>query len=847
MCLVGGLSLPLPHFLVGTYLFVLVYDLFVDSGESNVLWLFFWLVVLSLYSTALMFTFNEQRDLDRRLDYAAILAQPRDTVAEPKLHRLVQALRSDAELQSTLARTDTMIHMRELAPVVERALINEAYLHNHYSYRIFGYDEALDTTFIFGRGTSEARQGFASYQQGTQITEHLRYYLTAGKPLHYVLRLPAELNPQIRRELFIELVHAPRSPSRVFVELLVEEPYRHLQDLQRYAYAIYRGGDLVEQSGVDYPATLRLAHTPAPGESSTSTDSEYSQVLYQATNDHLVLIGKDMGGYWRPMSLFSALFVICIFMTLVMSLLNTFIDLLPQAIDITWIGKPDLKTKIQVGIIALVLLSFGMIGYVTVLYFHESTDAYHDRRLNRKVASIQANIEHELGLLFDEKLLDAKALARIVKPISEIHHMDVNLFDLKGNLSTSSETDIYTRGIIAPKMSAFSYQMLSKRSRSLAVERERIGDLDYLTAYVPIHTPDEKVVGYLGLPYYSKQRDLRDDVSSFMGTLLNVYVFLLLIAGGIAISVANSITRPLSELGAKIRRFKVDDRNEPLEWKARDELGALISEFNSMLSTVQANALELDNARRDAAWREMAQQVAHEIKNPLTPIKLQIQYLKLAHGRDPLQVGSHIERVSRTIVEQIDVLESIASNFSTFARMPAPDNSCFDLDDLVRSSFEFFADEPFVRDLSITPDSYPVLADQKLLRRVLNNLIKNAIQAIPEDRQGSVSVSLQLADNKALIAVRDNGTGIPEEMREKVFYPKFTTKSSGSGLGLAMCRDIITASNGRIFFETRPGEGTDFFVELPLVGEMVDLEVAAAMGASEHATSFAEQAPTTDS
>ena len=822
----GG-PLPLPHFYVGTLVFVVVYDMFVDSGESNVLWLFFWLVVIAMYAAALLFTFNEQKDLARRVAYAEALSQPRDSTAEEHLGRLVATLRGDIPFQEALASTDTLVSLRDVAPSIERRLVDEGYLYNNYGYRVYGYESTADTTFLLGRDPREARAVHRRWNEGFVASPHVRFTLPTGKGLSYVVRLRSDLVRGSSRDLYLEFEHAPRAPSRVFTELLVDERYRHLAALPGYDYAVYRHGVLIEESGSSHATELSATDAvPAPGYWRAATDSRYSTVMYASTDGHThVVLGKDMGGYWRPMSLFSYLFVWCILLTLVLSLANTYVDFLPRAVDVTWLGKPDLKTKIQVGIIALVLLSFAMIGYVTVLYFHNSADTFHDARLNRKVASILRNTEHEINLIAELTSVDRASLRRIIKPISEIHSMDVNLYDLDGDLISSSEADIYERGVIAPKMGAYAYQMMAKRGRSQVVQAESVGSLAYRTAYVPVRMPEGDVAAFMGLPYYTKERDLREDVSEFMGTLLNVYVFLLLIAGAIAITVANSITRPLSELGAKIRRFKVDGGFEPLSWPARDELGVLIGEFNTMLTTVEENAVELDNARRDKAWREMAQQVAHEIKNPLTPMKLSAQHMRNVFARDPERARPIIERTLSTLIEQIDGLDSIASNFSTFARMPEPEPAYFDLREVVVSVHHLFREGAVEARLDAAERlDLVVFADKKLVTRVLTNLMKNAIQAIPDGRPGVVAIALEREGGLARVAVRDNGTGIPVEMRDKVFAPKFTTKSSGSGLGLAMCRDIAKASRGRIWFETETGSGTTFYFEVPIadVEEVVE-------------------------
>lgn len=306
----------------------------------------------------------------------------------------------------------------------------------------------------------------------------------------------------------------------------------------------------------------------------------------------------------------------------------------------------------------------------------------------------------------------------------------------------------------------------------------------------------------------------------YLAALLNLYVFLLLIALAVAVAAGNSITRPLLVIGEKLQGLRLG-RNEPLEWSGQDEIGELVAAYNRMIAEVEKSAELLRRSEREGAWREMAKQVAHEIKNPLTPMKLSIQHLQRAYQSDPEQAAPLIRNVSETLIEQIDTLTRIAGEFSHFAQMPLPQKETFDCSEVIRAVARLFQLEQLQQKagISLLLPEYPVYlnADRSQITRVLNNLLKNAFQSIPEDRRGRVEVRLETSGNKALLSVHDNGAGIPEEVQSKVFSPNFTTKTSGMGLGLAMCRDIIEASGGRIWFETRVGEGTGFFVEMPVV------------------------------
>lgn len=306
---------------------------------------------------------------------------------------------------------------------------------------------------------------------------------------------------------------------------------------------------------------------------------------------------------------------------------------------------------------------------------------------------------------------------------------------------------------------------------------------------------------------------------SFIDTLVTFYAFLLLMTGVLAIAVANSITKPIVQVGEKLRHLQLG-YNESLEWKSQDEIGELITEYNRMIEKLAESTEKLKQSERESAWREMAKQVAHEIKNPLTPIKLSIQYLLHTAKANPQEVQPMLQRVSQTIIEQIEGLTRIATEFSNFAKMPKPENQLFILNDAIQSVFNLFAENTETNvalKLALPDASIPVFADRDQIVRVFNNLIKNALQAIPSDQNGNINISLHVENGHALVKVCDNGSGIPPDIREKVFQPNFTTKSSGMGLGLAMCKNIIEAANGSIWFESEAQQGTAFFVKLPLV------------------------------
>ncbi len=326
------------------------------------------------------------------------------------------------------------------------------------------------------------------------------------------------------------------------------------------------------------------------------------------------------------------------------------------------------------------------------------------------------------------------------------------------------------------------------------------------------------MLGYLGVPFYLAERKIGPEVSDFIGMLASVYVFLLLIAYSFSFLLSRSIIRPVQLISDKIKQLQFEDKNEPLEYEgdSQDELSALIDEYNRMVEKLEESKSQLIRLERESAWREMARQVAHDIKNPLTTMKLSMQQLERVSS-EPAQAAAYLKKAITRLIEQIDSLAQIASEFSMFANLDIQQKHDLVLNDVVESVYDLFSEQKDVSlELNIPPDRYHINGDKNHLIRVFNNLIINAIQAIPSDRRGEIRVSLYRRDHHAVVQISDNGGGIPPEIQKRVFEPNFTTKTSGSGLGLAICRKIVEALDGTIRFETRENEGTDFFVELPI-------------------------------
>jgi len=354
------------------------------------------------------------------------------------------------------------------------------------------------------------------------------------------------------------------------------------------------------------------------------------------------------------------------------------------------------------------------------------------------------------------------------------------------------------------------------------IQTERIGNLAFLSAYVPVVDVAGETMFYLNLPYFATEKNLRSEISSFMVTLVNVYVLMLILAGFIAFFVSRSITRPLAAIAGKFREIKLGKSNEPIHWTHEDEIGILVGEYNKMLKELEDSAAMLARSERESAWRDMAKQVAHEIKNPLTPMRLSIQHLQRAIQTNAPDAPELMRKVSATILEQIDNLAHIASEFSNFAVMPKAVNEDLCLNDILENVAALFTESENAEITLSLPDlQVHIFADKNQVIRVFNNVIKNAVQAIPDDREGRIAIVLEHPSHRALVRISDNGKGIPDAEKDKVFVPNFTTKSSGMGIGLAMSKSIVEGAGGYIWFESTPDTGTTFYIEFPLLEQEV--------------------------
>lgn len=477
--------------------------------------------------------------------------------------------------------------------------------------------------------------------------------------------------------------------------------------------------------------------------------------------------------------------------------------------------KLSLRTRIFIAMILLVLLSSILIAAVSIYQYNEETQDYHKQRLDRKETAIIRSLDFvirettfpvttaNVPLIFKTKIYE----------VAEVHKIQINLYDLEGSLLISSKADIkqeVTEKCLEPNV----LNALSNTAEHRFEERREEEDKAWRSSYLYITDAKFKDLAILNLPYLEKDDFLAKELDEFLERLAYTSLLVMLAAVALAFFLSKYITKSLKTISEKMKNTRLEKRNEKINIKnTSEEIAVLVNSYNSMIDELEESAVQLATSEREQAWREMAKQVAHEIKNPLTPMRLSVQSFQRKFNPEDENIHQKVDEYSKTLIQQIDTMSSIASAFSNFAKMPAQKNEMLNVVEVVDLTLDIF-NEDYITFQSNTQEIIAKF-DRTQLIRVITNLIKNGIQAIPQDKQPEILVNVSDENNFVKITVSDNGIGITDENKSKIFEPKFTTKSSGMGLGLAMVKNIMETYGGTITFVTEKGKGTIFTVAFP--------------------------------
>ena len=776
-----------------------------QANISLTLYVLFWIIVESLIGGWCVHDFEKTKESNSMVRYAQNLALKNDYMAEFMLNEVMESVSNDPSISARLSN-----------PFLSKEYIVNKILKGYFSNYLDKYASSIYLYTQSGEGLPEygTTQNYHTIKQRYALDENSTEYdelfiLTQdirSLSKHYMAFLPIMRYDNIIGYIIIDCRQRRLVPENVYPELLIDNRFSEYQN-SNYSYAIFEQDFLIHSSGdMDY----NFLNIEALRDMTFWSQNGYLHYLLADGDGDTVIVSKPYDPLWQIIS--NTSFLIAAFLLPTIILLLTFLLYsLQKGREISY------TAKIQV---FLYLAFFVPLVLVTVTTLSFITTSFREELMETKISD-SSRLASQIETETDAFLVDVTSkdlLTEKLEQLARYGNFDATVFGIDGEMITATQPGIYSNGLQSGLLNSHAFLRLIEGDETNIIIDESIGRLNYYTTYSAIKSREtNRLLGVLGIPFFKAESTIETNQIEALNTILNVFVVIFLIALISTFQTSRWLTAPLLIIRERIGKTSFSGENVPINWDSDDEIGKLITEYNNMLVKLENSKEALARSQKESAWREVAQQVAHEIKNPLTPMKLTLQKLERAIGDG----GSNdkIEVTVKNLLSQLQILNDIVTSFSEFAKMPIPKNEKMNLSDTIHELKVFFDNEEKI-DLELQLHSSEVLisADKKLMNRILSNIIINAGQSRKEgQKKVKVVIStVRQEENKAiLLTLSDNGTGISDDVVERVFIPRFSTKKEGSGIGLAVAKHGVENSGGAIWFETEWDKGTRFYIQLP--------------------------------
>ena len=486
------------------------------------------------------------------------------------------------------------------------------------------------------------------------------------------------------------------------------------------------------------------------------------------------------------------------------------------------------KTRINTILLISSTLILASMTVISILFVYKRNEENMYNLMSSRITTVQALLERHTKQTANWQNLNTAEFTAALENIGNTTKSDITLYTPSGKVFLSTTPEVFEKMIMGSRLNEDAFYNIHDRFQRYFIHREKVADYEYWALYAPVFNDNGQIVAIAGVPYTDRNFDFRREAFFHAALIINLFLLLLIASLLFSTREVNSLFSPLIEMGKKMNVADIHDL-EFITYKREDEISSLVDAYNRMVMDLSESTRQLAQAERDKAWSQMARQVAHEIKNPLTPIKLQIQRLiRLKQNNNPAW-EERFDEVSAVVLEHIDILTETANEFSTFAKLYSEEPVLLDLDKTIKDQLLIFDNKDNVKISYLGLEEAYVMAPKPQLIRVFVNLITNAIQAVEisqkeaaergdEPMKGRVMISLHNSTKDGCydIVFDDNGPGVKDENLDKLFTPNFTTKSSGTGLGLAICRNIIEKCEGEIRYQRSfVLGGASFIVTIP--------------------------------
>ncbi len=754
------------------------------------------------------FKYSQESVIIKKERLASQLLIENDPVTEFLLNQAAEKIKNDVFIQS-----------RIYSPYASKNVIKQKIKREYLGNYLEQYDAQIYIFNSKGRPFDTGRSRTDYFQLMNQVKDYktdvpgLFFINELNKSFakRYLYFIEIRRYNRIAGYILIDLKLKRFVPNTVYPLLLSDNRYSYNPDLLRnLSYGIFDNNRLVFNYGTFnykkdlYPDLLKDPELFRNG----VREGKYHHYGFKSEGTKIVVISSRIYPVMNMLANFSFLFLIFVGSILAILIL---ISLYSRVYSI----HQNYATRIQLYLNFAFFTPLFIISLTTTSIIVGSYKKDLELRYLEKAQNLSSRLAGTLKD-YQDQFIDREMLSNEVYRIAQFAELDINLFNTNGWLIATSQPLIFENELLSGYINPQAYRDIVEEQGNSIVLDDYVGSLKYKNTYVGVRSFDDgSLIGVLSLPFFTSREDLEKHLIRVLSSIIIVYTLIFIIFLFISYYASVELTFPLRLITQKIRKTTLSGYNEPLSWKTEDEIGLMVNEYNKMLVNLEESKKALARSEKESAWREMARQVAHEIKNPLTPMKLTLQHMKKKlHDEGKDQEGRTIQQID-SLLEQVNALNEIAASFSSFAQMPLPENERFEITSLIREIIALYDKEELAKiRLKMDQDEFYIRGDRKWISRAISNILINAIQSSAKDKIPLIDVNfITESSRKMRLEIRDYGVGIPGDIKDKIFTPNFSTKFAGSGLGLAIAKRGIEHAGGRIWFESEVGRGTVFFIE----------------------------------
>ncbi|MBO5848509.1 MAG: HAMP domain-containing histidine kinase [Bacteroidales bacterium] len=759
------------------------------------------ITLISTQLTYILYLINETKERNEMEWFANVIGDESDEAFEDAIIEITERIKNDKSLTEWQKNNDF--------PSDDSILnyFNTKYFNTE---EIEGYNKVVtlcDTTTILvvsdlnnhEINCNELFNEILEYNYTKKISEELTLVDDPTTDSYYILKL--DLSPIDTNYLNICYIEFYKEYILNFIgipEIITSYKNVLMPNLVNYSFSCYNENILQYKFGhYNYPNELS---------SFRYKDEEYvkTKIFKHLTKlfdgDKTIIVTVEKPRFIDTIAPFSYIFIVLSLIYFI----NIRIFKKEELINI----RQSFHAKMQLTIILTLGFAFLVAGFTSFAFIRNSLNRKTTEFQYEKNKSIVKNIEYDIN----KKDINN---SEYLKKYKENHFTDINIYDTNGFLVNTTQSKLF-EGFKSKIINKEAYENIQLRKRFYYSCTEEIEGIEYNSSYFPLLDENGNIHSIINIPFFDNKMSNNSNISNFIITYLNIFLVVMGISALIVILMTRKTLQPLEMIQDKMQKINLGGKNEAIEWKSKDEIGDLIEIYNKLIKELEISANKLMRSERETAWREMARQVAHEIKNPLTPMKLNIQFLQMAWDEKNPDIDRKLRETTKSILEQIDILSNIATAFSDYAKLPKKNIETFNLKEVIVNTINLYNNNDNIKiDIIEENESdYVINSDKNNLSIVFGNILKNAIQAIGKKENGRIEFRITDNGGRYRIEISDNGCGIGEEEKKKIFMPNFTTKSSGMGVGLSIVYDILETLGGNITFESEVGKGTTFIVEI---------------------------------